>query len=63
MRKHELLWRVLASTIISVWLSICLSLNRPSHGWISQKWFKLESPVFTVGSLEDFSFRMHKAFP
>jgi len=31
--------RVLAIAI----LSICLSV-RPSHGWIRQKWCKLESP-------------------
>jgi len=31
--------RVLAITILSVHLSVCLS-----HGWISQKWCKIGSP-------------------
>jgi len=46
--------RVLAIAILSV---------RPSNGWISQKRCKLGSPIFTVGCLEDSSFRKRKAFP
>jgi len=37
-------------------LSVC-PFVRPSHGWISQKRCKLESPIFTIGCLEDSSFR------
>jgi len=54
--------RVLAIAI----LSICPSV-RPSvclsHGWISQKWCKLQSPNLHLSCLEDFSFRNRKAFP
>jgi len=42
--------------------SVCPSV-RPSHGWISHKWCKLELPIFTVGCLENSSFRNRKAFP
>jgi len=39
--------RVLVIAILSV---------RPSHGWISQKWFKLESLNLHRHCLEDSSF-------
>jgi len=32
--------------------SFCTSVY-PSHGWISQKWCKLDHQIFTVGRLED----------
>ena len=35
---------------------------RPSHGWISQKRCKLGYQIFTVGCLEDSSFRNRKDF-
>jgi len=49
---------ILAIAILSVCPSICLS-----QGWISQKWCKLESSIFTIGCLEDFDFRNRKDFP
>ena len=42
--------------------SVCPSVRPPSHGWIRQKRSKLGSPIFTIGCLEDSSFRNRKAF-
>jgi len=54
--------RVLAIAVLSVCPSVCYSVC-PSHGWISQKRCKLGYRIFTVGCLEDSSFRNRKAFP
>jgi len=54
--------RILAIAILSVCLSVCPSV-RLSHGWISQKRCKPNYQFFTVGCLENSSFRNRKAFP
>jgi len=55
--------RILAIAILFVCLSVRLSSVCLSHKWISQKWCKLDHQIFTVGCLEDSSFRNRKAFP
>jgi len=49
--------RILAIAILSVVLSICLSVT-----WVDQS-KTVQDRIFTVGCLEDSSFRNHKAFP
>jgi len=50
--------RVLAITVLSVCPSVC----RRSHGWISQNDASYDHQIFTIGCLEDSSFRKRKAF-
>ena len=50
--------RILAIAIPFVYPSVCLS-----HRWISQKRCNQSHQIFTIGCLEDSSFRNRKAFP
>jgi len=54
--------QLLLSAHLSHRNSVCPSVH-PSHGWISQKQCKLESPNLHRWLPEDSSFRNHKAFP